>query len=74
MQAPSASAAISVIGDSSSGQQGESGILWQEVLTLSPGRQCYSLPARKKWVHLVPAATVIPAPLAYIKVVAVNNL
>ena len=47
-----------------------------------PGRKCYpsaqagtvSLPpAWKKWVSLIPAATVIPAPLAYIKVVAVNS-
>ena len=29
---------------------------------------------RKKWVSLVPAATVIPALLAYIKVVAVSSL
>ena len=29
-------------------------------------------PARKKWVSLVPAVTVIPDPLAYIKVVAVK--
>ena len=30
-------------------------------------------PARKKWVSLVPAVTVIPDPLAYIKVVAVKS-
>ena len=38
-----------------------------------PDRQCYFLQARKKWVSLVPAATVIPALLAYIKVVAVKS-
>ena len=46
----------------------------QEVLTLRPRQAVLVLPARKKWVSLVPAAVVIPASLAYIKVVAVNHL
>ena len=38
-------------------------------------RQAVLVPlAMKKWVSLVPAAMVIPAPLAYIKVVAVSSL
>ena len=44
----------------------------QELLTLSPGRQCLSPLARKSG-QVVPAATVIAAPLAYIKVVAVKG-
>ena len=37
-------------------------------------RQAVLVPlAMKKWVSLVPAAMVIPAPLAYIKVVAVSS-
>ena len=54
----------------------------RQAVLLPPARKgCRHFPkqpvvvpqARKKWVNLVPAAVVIPAPLVYIKVVAVNS-